>query len=84
MRENQVPARLRDYRLTWIAEVQWLLAHGADQHPAGIENVKGQMIDIWSGSILISVIGFGTGINRRLTRQMSKPKFVAGLDRPPR
>ena len=45
MRENQVPARLWDYGLVYIAEVQSLLARGADQRP-GIEKVKGQTIDI--------------------------------------
>ena len=36
MRENQVPARLWDYGLVYIAEVQSLLARGLDNHP-GIE-----------------------------------------------
>ncbi len=45
MRENLVPARLWDYGLVYIAEVQSLLARGADQQP-GIKKVKGQTIDI--------------------------------------
>ena len=45
MRENQVPARLWDYGLVYIAEVQSLLARGTDQRP-GIEKVMGQTVDI--------------------------------------
>jgi hypothetical protein len=45
MRENQVPTRLWDYGLVYIAEVQSLLARGAEQRP-GIEKVMGQTVDI--------------------------------------
>ncbi len=45
MRENQVPALLWDYGLVYIAEVQLLLARGADQRPE-IKKEKGQTIDI--------------------------------------
>ena len=45
MRDNQVPARLWDYGLVYIAEVQSLLARGPDQRP-GIEKVMGQTVDI--------------------------------------
>lgn len=45
MRENQVPARLWDYGLVYIAEVQLLLTRGLDQRP-GIEKVMGQTGDI--------------------------------------
>ncbi len=45
MRKNRVPARLWDYGLVYIAEIQSLLARGPDQRP-GIEKVMGQMIDI--------------------------------------
>jgi hypothetical protein len=45
MRENRVPARLWDYGLVYIAEIQSLLARGPDQRP-GIEKVMGQTIDI--------------------------------------
>jgi hypothetical protein len=45
MRENQVPARLWDYGLVYIAEVQSLLARGLDQRP-GIESIMGQTVDI--------------------------------------
>ena len=45
MRENHVPARLWDYGLVYIAEVQSLLARGQDQRP-GIERVMGQTVDI--------------------------------------
>ena len=45
MRENQVPSRLWDYGLVYIAEVQSLLARGRDNRP-GIERLKGQTVDI--------------------------------------
>ena len=45
MRENQVPARLWDYGLVYISEVQSLLARGHDQRP-GIERIMGQTVDI--------------------------------------
>ena len=45
MRENQVPRRLWDYGLVYIAEVQSLLARGSDNRP-GIEKVMGQTVDI--------------------------------------
>ncbi len=45
MRKNRVPARLWDYGLVYIAEIQSLLARGPDQRP-GIEKVMGQTIDI--------------------------------------
>jgi hypothetical protein len=45
MRENQVPARLWDYGLVYIAEVQLLLARGPDQCP-GIKKVMSQTVDI--------------------------------------
>jgi hypothetical protein len=45
MRENQVPARLWDYGLVYIAEIQSLIARGVDQRP-GIEKVMGQTVDI--------------------------------------
>jgi hypothetical protein len=45
MRENQVPARLWDYGLVYIVEVQSLWAHGFDQRP-GIEKVMGLTVDI--------------------------------------
>ncbi|KAI2490038.1 Reverse transcriptase (RNA-dependent DNA polymerase) [Fragilaria crotonensis] len=45
MREHQVPTRLWDYGLVYIAEVQSLLARGAEQRP-GIEKVMGQTVDI--------------------------------------
>ena len=45
MRENQVPVRLWDYGLVYIAEVQSLLARGLDNRP-GIEKVMGQTVDI--------------------------------------
>ena len=45
MRENQVPARLWDYGLVYIAEVQSLLARGRDNRP-GIEKVMEQTVDV--------------------------------------
>ena len=45
MRENQAPARLWDYGIVHIAEVQSLLARGPDQR-LGIEKVMGQTVDI--------------------------------------
>jgi hypothetical protein len=45
MRENQVPSRLWDYGLVYIAEIQSLLARGTDQRP-GIESLLGQTVDI--------------------------------------
>ena len=45
MRENQVPTRLWDYGLVYIAEIQSLIARGVDQRP-GIEKVMGQTVDI--------------------------------------
>ena len=45
MRSNQVPSRLWDYGLVYIAEIQSLLARGVDQRP-GIERVTGNTVDI--------------------------------------
>ena len=46
MRENQVPARLWDYGLVYMSEVQLLrVACGHDQRP-GIERIMGQTVDI--------------------------------------
>ena len=45
MRANQVPSRLWDYGLVYIAEVQSLLAHGPDARP-GIERLTGDTVDI--------------------------------------
>ena len=45
MRENQVPARLWDYGLVYISEVQSLLSRGHDQRH-GIERIMGQTVDI--------------------------------------
>ena len=45
MRSNQVPSRLWDYGLVYIAEVQSILARGPDQRP-GIERLTGDTIDI--------------------------------------
>ena len=45
MRSNQVPSRLWDYGLVYIAEIQSILARGADQRP-GIERLTGDTIDI--------------------------------------
>ena len=45
MRNSQVPTRLWDYGLVYIAEIQSLLARGVDQRP-GIEKVTGHTIDI--------------------------------------
>jgi hypothetical protein len=45
MRSSQVPPRLWDYGLVYIAEIQSLLARGIDQRP-GIERVTGNTIDI--------------------------------------
>ena len=45
MRDNNVPARLWDNGLVFIAEIQSLLARGSDQCP-GIECVMGQTVDI--------------------------------------
>ena len=45
MRASQVPTRLWDYGLVYIAEIQSLLARGVDQRP-GIERVTGNTIDI--------------------------------------
>ena len=65
MRENQVPARLWDYGLVYIAEIQSLLARGNDQRP-GIEQVMGQTVDISEWLDSISTIVCGIGINRKL------------------
>lgn len=45
MRANQVPSRLWDYGLVYIAEVQSLLARGPDHRP-GIERLTGDTVDI--------------------------------------
>jgi hypothetical protein len=45
MRSSQVPPRLWDYGLVYIAEIQSLLARGVDQRP-GIERVTGNTVDI--------------------------------------
>ena len=45
MRSSQVPSRLWDYGLVYIAEIQSLLARGVDQRP-GIERVTGKTVDI--------------------------------------
>lgn len=45
MRASQVPARLWDYGLVYIAEIQSLLARGVDQRP-GLERITGNTIDI--------------------------------------
>jgi hypothetical protein len=45
MRSSQVPSRLWDYGLVYIAEIQLLLAHDIDQQP-GIEHVTGNTVDI--------------------------------------
>ena len=45
MRSNQVPTRLWDYGLVYIAEIQSILARGADLRP-GIERLTGDTIDI--------------------------------------
>ena len=45
MRDTNVPARLWDYGLVYIAEIQSLLARGSDQRP-GIERIMGQTVDI--------------------------------------
>jgi hypothetical protein len=45
MRQNQVPSRLWDYGLVYIAEVQSLLGRGSDNRP-GIEKIMGQTVDI--------------------------------------
>ena len=46
MRSNQVPARLWDYGLVYIAEIQSILARGADKRPTGLEQLTGDTIDI--------------------------------------
>ncbi len=45
MRENQVPTRLWDYGLVYIAEIQSILARGEDQRP-GLERITGDTINI--------------------------------------
>ncbi|KAI2499224.1 Reverse transcriptase (RNA-dependent DNA polymerase) [Fragilaria crotonensis] len=45
MRSNQIPSRLWDYGLVYIAEIQSLLARGADHRP-GLERVTGHTVDI--------------------------------------
>ena len=45
MRSNQVPARLWDFGLVYIAEVQSILARGVDKRP-GLEKLTGETIDI--------------------------------------
>jgi hypothetical protein len=45
IRSSQVPSRLWDYGLVYIAEIQSLLARGVDQRP-GIERVTGNTVDI--------------------------------------
>ena len=45
MRENQVPARLWDYGLVYISEIQSILARGVDKRP-GLEKLTGETIDI--------------------------------------
>ena len=45
MRESQIPSRLWDYGLVYVAEVQSLLARGNDNRP-GIEKIMGQTVDI--------------------------------------
>ena len=45
MRSAQVPARLWDYGLVYIAEIQSILARGSDRRP-GIEKLTGETIDI--------------------------------------
>jgi hypothetical protein len=45
MRASNVPPRLWDYGLVYIAEIQSLLARGRDQRP-GIERVMGHTVDI--------------------------------------
>ena len=45
MRSNQVPARLWDYGLVYIAEIQSILARGVDKRP-GLEKLTGETIDI--------------------------------------
>jgi hypothetical protein len=45
MRSNQVPARLWDFGLVYIAEIQSILARGVDKRP-GLEKLTGETIDI--------------------------------------
>jgi hypothetical protein len=45
MRSNQVPVRLWDYGLVYIAEIQSILARGVDKRP-GLEKLTGETIDI--------------------------------------
>jgi hypothetical protein len=45
MRSNQVPARLWDYGLVYISEIQSILARGVDKRP-GLEKLTGETIDI--------------------------------------
>ena len=45
MQSHQVPARLWDYGLVYIAEIQSILARGVDKRP-GIEKLTGETIDI--------------------------------------
>ena len=77
MRESQIPSRLWDYGLVYVAEVQSLLARGNDNRP-GIEKIMGQTVDIseWLDFDFMKVYGIGT--RKRWTWQANKRALVAG------